>query len=103
MTQHTAGLWELRNKGNLHGNSGRVVIVDADQTTIAKMIDLSELSYANAERIVACVNNCAGINPEAVPELLAALKLLVYRYECRADGDVVGPGGGPGGSALRAV
>ena len=25
-------------------------------------------------RIVACVNGCAGINPEAVPELLSALK-----------------------------
>lgn len=29
---------------------------------------------ANASRIVACVNACKGINPEAVPELLAALK-----------------------------
>lgn len=29
---------------------------------------------ANAARIVACVNNCEGINPEAVPEMLAALK-----------------------------
>lgn len=25
------------------------------------------------------------------PKLLEALKLLVYRYECRDDGDVVGP------------
>jgi len=29
---------------------------------------------ANAERIVACVNACEGINPEAVPEMLKALQ-----------------------------
>jgi hypothetical protein len=28
----------------------------------------------NAARIVACVNACAGINPEAVPDMLAALQ-----------------------------
>ncbi len=31
-----------------------------------------EVREANAARIVACVNACAGINPEAVPDLLAA-------------------------------
>lgn len=35
-----------------------------------------EECQANASRIVACVNACAGINPEAVPELLAILKTL---------------------------
>ena len=30
---------------------------------------------ANALRIVACVNACEGINPEAVPELLKACKI----------------------------
>jgi hypothetical protein len=34
-------------------------------------------SLPNARRIIACVNACRGINPEAVPELLAALELLV--------------------------
>ena len=29
---------------------------------------------ANADRLAACWNACAGINPEAVPDLLAALK-----------------------------
>jgi len=33
---------------------------------------------ANSERIVACVNACEGIkNPDAVPEMLKALKQLV--------------------------
>jgi len=31
---------------------------------------------ANTERIVACINGCAGINPKAVPKMLAALELL---------------------------
>jgi len=46
---------------------------------------------ANATRIVACINACAGINPEALPDLLAACELLVYRVECQADGDQIGP------------
>ena len=32
---------------------------------------------ANMNRLVACVNACAGINPEAVPDLLAACKEAV--------------------------
>ena len=35
-----------------------------------------EIHKANAERIMACVNGCAGINPESVPELLATLELM---------------------------
>jgi hypothetical protein len=31
---------------------------------------------ANAARIAVCVNACEGINPEAVPDLLAAMKGL---------------------------
>lgn len=32
---------------------------------------------ANAARIVACVNACAGINPEAVPDLLTAAEAIL--------------------------
>jgi hypothetical protein len=31
-------------------------------------------STANVERIVACVNGCAGINPAVVPDLVAAVR-----------------------------
>ena len=37
-------------------------------------VDGGDEAKANAHRIVACVNACEGINPEAVPELLEALK-----------------------------
>ena len=36
--------------------------------------------YANAHRIVACVNGCAGINPEAVKDLLAACEAVVAKF-----------------------
>ena len=53
MTQHTAGPWDFQNRGSLHGESGRVVIVDANQTSLAKLKDLSGVSYANARLIAA--------------------------------------------------
>lgn len=37
----------------------------------------SGFSEANANRIVACVNACEGINPEAAPELLEALEEML--------------------------
>ena len=33
---------------------------------------------ANADRIVACVNACEGINPKAIPDLLAALEAVEW-------------------------
>ncbi len=36
-------------------------------------------STANAARIVACVNACAGIKPEAVPDLVAAARAVRER------------------------
>lgn len=49
---------------------------------------LSPVDYARAGR---CVNACQGINPEAVPDLLAALEDLVHRtkFEPAAGGIVV--------------
>lgn len=35
------------------------------------------VTEANGERIVACVNACKGINPKAVPDLLAVVDALV--------------------------
>ena len=36
---------------------------------------------ANAARIVACVNACARINPEAVPDLLKLAKAMLLFYD----------------------
>ncbi len=41
---------------------------------------------ANRDRIVACVNACAGINPDAVPDMLAVLVSLdAIRPQCGGD------------------
>ena len=43
---------------------------------------------ANAKRIVACVNACAGINPEAVPEVLEALRVTAVALAICGEGTV---------------
>jgi len=40
----------------------------------------SDTVKANAERIVACVNGCEGLNPAAYREVLAALEDLLSSY-----------------------
>ena len=45
------------------------------------------LAKANAHRMVACWNNCEGINPEAVPELLGALSDLARLHDCGEGAD----------------
>lgn len=46
---------------------------------------------ANAARIVACVNACEGINPEAVPDILRALEaMLVYYNRDQAERGLLG-------------
>jgi len=77
MSKHTPGPWKVRGRFNVH--SGSLHLLQA-----AGAGTINETDEANAARIVACVNACAGINPEAVPELLVALKDLAYRL--RIDG-----------------
>ncbi len=78
MTNHTPTPWVADNdlgckaiKGNKGGTHKQ-----AQYTEIAWTVGLAneEKDRANAARIVACVNACAGINPEAVPDLIAALQ-----------------------------
>ena len=72
MTKHTPGTWKIKRQPNklfsIYGNAG-----NAAGTPLLVAQGLRE---ANASRIAACVNACEGINPEAVPELLEALKEL---------------------------
>lgn len=50
----------------------------------------TEKGKANAERIVTCVNACAGINPEAVKDLLEALKVITDVIRKRTCGIALG-------------
>jgi len=88
MAEHTSEPWDVQNKGILGTGSARHEVVQGvnrdgskNLPRITRMPDLSYSSYANAKRIVACVNACAGINPEAVPDLLAACRLSLERYD----------------------
>lgn len=69
-TKHTPGRIEYRD-GGLHevGNGFRLIAaMDRD------LVETGEQTEANARRMAACWNACEGINPEAVPKLLAALE-----------------------------
>lgn len=63
---------------------GEMIIADVKGCThdggFSKVENGKEVQ-ANADRIIACVNACAGINPEAVPDLLAAAKGIIKAIE----------------------
>ena len=71
--KHTPGPWRI------DGRSGYEALeIHAKNRRIAKSLyhggsEDSETD-ANARRIVACVNGCEGINPDAVADLLVACK-----------------------------
>lgn len=72
-TRHTPTEWEVgagphTRDREVFDNDG-MLIADCRTNTRGAAEEC-----ANAARIVACVNACEGINPEAVPELLEALK-----------------------------
>ena len=74
MTKHTPEPWQAHKEDR----SPWVILgLSADKygghPYIAEMPGGRD-SQANARRIVACVNACAGINPEAVPDLMEVLE-----------------------------
>ena len=76
MSKHTPG--PLRIKKAPPSRDGREVETVALHGGERPVVAVC-LARADAEYYVACVNACEGINPEAVPELLSALRSL-----CRA-------------------
>jgi len=73
--KHTPEPWKTYQEDSdsvhvLSDDYGRIVTLHRapyDPTDVA----------ANAKHIVSCVNNCQGINPEAVPDLLEVLKRIM--------------------------
>jgi hypothetical protein len=79
-TTHTPGTWY---------REGRTVRSDFPvggpdrapfTSDICKVVD-----EADGDRIVACVNACKGINPEAVPEMLEALRGIAKALDARPE------------------
>lgn len=72
--KHTPGPWEVEPVYNF----GISREGDTHLHTIAQMRGSIDKRKTNARRIVACVNACEGMNPEAVPELLEALMAVEW-------------------------
>lgn len=66
---HTPEPWRLAGQGD---GAQQLPILSSDGKIIAAIRDHGHLS--DGYRIVACVNGCAGINPEAVPMMFEALR-----------------------------
>lgn len=57
--------------------SGWIVLQDGDEMTLKQREEASiTLDVPSVERMAACVKALAGLNPEAVPDLLAACENL---------------------------
>ena len=70
MSKHTKEPWRaieyIDPQWQIHGSTGEFHVI---------ALTAQGNDEANAKRIVACVNACAGINPDAVKDLLQACKL----------------------------
>lgn len=83
ITKHTPGPWKpdgyglrvLAEPKHFKPTAAHPVFVVAQCSTFCNGTEPEE--RANAARIVACVNACEGINPEAVPDVVKALEELL--------------------------
>ena len=99
MTQasHTPGPWmpdESSGICNVTGSHGRSICSTGGYQNNAEDVrNVRAENEANAARIVACVNACEGINPEAVPDMLAALEGTVdcLEYIQRLEKETIAP------------
>ena len=83
-TTHTPGPWAFDQVRNGDTTNRQIVNHDAGNGAIALVYSGANVknprAMADAKHIVKCVNNCEGINPDAVRDMLAALENLV-RFE----------------------
>lgn len=86
MTQHTPEPWNVGGTMIFQGEAGKHITPIAFVQTKDSERGAKDFNYygpemgeceANADRIVACVNACEGINPKAVPELLKAVEAML--------------------------
>jgi len=88
-TSHTPEPWEIEELQGLHEYS----IVKPGKWIVATTEGRESRDKANAARIVACVNACAGIaDPSAIPGLLRAAKVAkedLGKYCCIGFGDAL--------------
>jgi len=96
-SDYMAGTWSAEPYPEDHRLSH--VLAHANNGAPTPIYLAGEMRTGNAERVVACVNACAGIaNPEALPELLAACDAYL---ECRKRNKIHGMGEPDGVKEIR--
>jgi hypothetical protein len=83
-TKHTPEPWAVEKATHSHEFGTdfiECILVNSARQEIARTSTriVCNDSTPNAERIVACVNACAGLNPEAIQELIAALDAVTQQ------------------------
>ena len=76
MSEHTPEPWSVNGFG-VWADRGRTDYLEGISLvafTRSSSDGTDTEDQANAQRIAACVNACKGINPETVPDMLAALE-----------------------------
>ena len=73
--------YEIKQAGSIRGFNNQCV-VSPRQGVVGRNLEESE---ANANRIVACVNGCAGLNPAAYRECVEALTAIIARINGEFD------------------
>lgn len=73
MSKHTPGPWIVEDVSE----DGLAVFSETGPIVAQCHRPDASDHAANAERIIACVNGCEGLNPEAFGDLLEALKHIV--------------------------
>ena len=80
--------YELTQTGSIRGANNQCV-VSPRQGVVGRNLEESE---ANAARIVAYVNGCAGLNPAAYRECIKTLTILAQSFEAiPMGGDIANP------------
>jgi len=84
MPKHTPEPWMLHRDNHMgltypmgEEVSHRIIWGDGRDVAYLPPHSDGDNGNANAARIVACVNACKGLNPDAIPELLEAAKTLL--------------------------
>ena len=99
MTEHATDRWTVRDRlpsGPQYDNHAKPrFVLDRNGYTVAEVWGNAKCHRdVNAQRIVDCINACAGINPEAVPELLKAIKEATWALRdvaCLGPDEAVNP------------
>jgi hypothetical protein len=87
MSNHTPEPWGTTKGNGIHltlaNGEGHwfPIVYSKNGMDVAYIVPMEDTKHADADRIVACVNACAGINPEAVPDMLHLARLVANLNE----------------------